>query len=142
MVKVTSDSYSMTIPSELLKMFKERTMKRRQKFRQQNCCNFSENDGIVRNKLTDCLEKAKQLIDDYSAIYSDDLNDSSVKHLTRVLNFRKNDYQRTYDELKENKDNSDIFQIQRCLKLACDCITEYETLLKEFGFHEFDSVNT
>ncbi|MCH7561968.1 MAG: hypothetical protein IIC67_11520 [Thaumarchaeota archaeon] len=132
----------MTIPSELLKMLKERTMKRRQEFRQQNCCNFSENDVITRSKLTDCLEKAKQLIDDYGAIYSDDLDDSGVKHLVRGLNFRKNNFQQTYDKLKENKDNSDIFQIQHCLKLAYDCITEYETLLKDFGFHEFDSVNT
>lgn len=132
----------MTIPAGLLKILKERTMKRRQEFRQQNCCDFGENDIITHNKLTDCLEQAKQLIDDYGGIYSDDLNDSGVKHLVRGLNFRKHNFQQTYDELKENKDNSDIFQIQRCLKLACDCIIEYEALLKDFGFHEFDSANT
>jgi len=128
----------MSLPEGLQKIVKEKALKLRNEFLQQNCCTSDENEGIDRTKLIDCLTKAKELINDYEALYSDDVNDPRIKPPFTRLNLSKRKYETKNEELDKKKNNVDVIELYNCLKTACEYIAEYEKSLKELGYEDFD----
>ena len=128
----------MTLPEGLQKMVKQRALTRRKEFLQQNCCTTDENEGINRTKLIDCLTKAKELINDYEALYSDDVNDPRIKPPFIQLNLSKRKYETKNDKLDKKNNNVDVIELYNYLKTTCEYIAEYEKSLKELGYEDFD----
>lgn len=128
----------MTLPSGLVEPVKKRALKRRQEFKEKYF-NLDEKSKFDRKLLRESLESARQLLDDYDAIYSDDLKDSSVEHLAHRLNFYRSEFENTWKEFDKNHNTHDIFKLQRYHKTTCEYITEYEHLLRDMGFREFDN---
>jgi hypothetical protein len=125
------------IPSGLIEIFKEKALKLRQEFQELKCCD-STDDILNRQKLEKCLLLAKELNKYYEEIYLDIWNDTGLQHEIYKLSSRKNEFVNTYKKYEENPKSQDVFKIKRCLELACDYMSEFDSLLHDLKIQIFE----
>ena len=127
----------MTIPSGLIEPFKKKALKLKQEFQELNCCDSNENI-LDRQRLEKCLSLAKELSKYYDEIYSNVWNDTGLQHEIQQLIPRKNRFMNAYEKFEENPKSHDDLKIKHYVELACDYISEFDSLLHDLNISIFE----
>ncbi len=127
----------MTIPSGLREPIKKRALERRKQFKDESNLILNGDKGINRTILIDHITKAKQLLDDYDALYLDWMDDKSVEHLTHTLHQYRNRCKKSCEELEDKLENFDIFKLQDIIKTFLHTIERYEDMVTSMGYDDF-----
>ncbi len=127
----------MTLPQGLREPIKKRALERRKQFKDESQLILNGNKGINHQILRDHLITAKQLLEDYDALYFDDINDKSVKHLTSTLHHYRNKCKKSFSDLESNPENFDVFKLQDIIKTVLHTIERYEDMTTSMGCKDF-----